>query len=220
MPHNHVFGVHRDISRDEWLNIHNRSAPEYRQGEWVREALLGVGRLRRKLFQQATGNVLDVACGYGSNFAYLPNVAHITATDFSPVMLEMAQQRAQKLGIHVDLREGDAEALPFADAHFDTVISALATCSLFNPITALQEMKRVCKPDGRILLLEHGRSKWRWLASYQDRTAAGMVDDGGCRWNQETSDLVRQAGLTIVSDERSLLGIFRAMVVLPSSGNG
>jgi ubiquinone/menaquinone biosynthesis C-methylase UbiE len=215
MSHNHVFGVHRDISRDEWQHIHDHAAGQYRSSEWSREVLLGVGKMRRKLFSQATGNVLDVACGYGGNFAYLTNATQLTATDFSPVMLEMAQQHAQKLGVKVALREADAEHLPFTNGEFDTVVSALATCSFFNPIIAMQEMKRVCKPKGRILLLEHGRSKWKWLARFQDRNAASQVESGGCRWNQETADLVRQAGLTILSDERAVAGVFRAMVIAP-----
>src|SRR5512138_2768926 len=137
--------MENDMTRAEWRRIHDRAAPVYRRGSWVRETLFGVGRLRRQLFAQAIGQVLDVGCGYGANFAYLPNAAHITGLDFSPVMLGMARDHADQLGLDVTLVEGDAEALEFPDASFDSVISALSTCSFQNPITALQEMRRVCK---------------------------------------------------------------------------
>jgi SAM-dependent methyltransferase len=150
--------LHRFISDDRWQRIHDDSARDYQSGEWVREKLLGVGRKRRELFSLASGSVLDVGCGYGSNFEYLSNTTHITGIDVSPVMLDMAREHARRLNIEVDLRQGDVEALDFPDHTFDTVISALATCSYLNPIAALREMRRVCKPEGRLLLLEHGRS--------------------------------------------------------------
>src|SRR5262245_50028621 len=116
--------MENDMMRAEWRHIHDRAAYDYRRGAWGRETLLGIGRLRRQLFAQAMGQVLDVGCGYGANFAYLPNAAHITGVDFSPVMLEMARAHADQLGLNVTLVEGDAEALDFVDASFDSVISA------------------------------------------------------------------------------------------------
>jgi ubiquinone/menaquinone biosynthesis C-methylase UbiE len=75
-------------------------------------------------------------------------------------MLGKARDVTRGTAKPIDLREGDAEALQFADNTFDTVISALSTCSFYDPLAALKEMQRVCKPDGRILLIEHGRSQW------------------------------------------------------------
>lgn len=207
--------MHRHFERSEWLAIHEGAAPGYRQGEWVREQLLGVARLRRALFGRAAGRVLDVATGYGINFGYLPGAASITATDFSPTMLSMAREQARRLGLAVDLRQGDAERLDFEDGSFDTVISALATCSFFNPVVALQEMKRVVRPGGRILLLEHGRSDWPWLGRYMDRHAVSEIETGGCRWNQEPQALVREAGLRIISARRSLAGVFHSIEASP-----
>ena len=178
------------MSRAAWQRIHDRTAPAYRRSAWVRETVFGVGQLRRQLFAQATGQVLDVGCGYGANFAYLPNAAQITGVDFSPVMLELARTHAAQLGRDVTLVAGDAEALDFPDASFDTVISALSTCSFQHPITALQEMQRVCKADGQILLLEHGRSTWEWIGRYQDHYVDAMIAQGGCHWNHEPQHLV------------------------------
>jgi ubiquinone/menaquinone biosynthesis C-methylase UbiE len=166
---------------------------------------------RLDLFAKAHGSILDVGTGYGLNFDYLLNATKITAVDFSPTMLASARRRANALGLSIDLHQGDAEHLQFPDATFDTVISALATCSFFNPVDALREMKRVVRPGGKILLLEHGRSTWPWLARYMDRNAISQIEEGGCRWNQEPQDLVREAGLHIISAHRSLAGIMHAI---------
>jgi ubiquinone/menaquinone biosynthesis C-methylase UbiE len=209
--------LHRFISDDRWQRIHDDSARDYQSGEWVREKLLGVGRMRRDLFALATGNVLDVGCGYGSNFEYLTNAAHLTGVDVSPVMLGMAREQARRLNLEVDLRQGDVEHLDFPDHTFDTVISALATCSYLNPIAALHEMIRVCKTDGRLLLLEHGRSSWELIGRFQDRSVVSSIEHGGCRHNQEPQQIIQAAGLKITSARRSWIGIFHMIQVSPIS---
>lgn len=208
--------LHRFITNDRWQRIHDDSARDYQSGEWVREKLLRVGRMRRELFSLATGSVLDVGCGYGSNFEYLTNATRITGIDVSPVMLDMAREHARRLNVEVDLRQGDVEHLDFLDHTFDTVISALATCSYLNPIAALHEMKRVCKPDGRLLLLEHGRSSWGLIGRFQDRAVVGSIQRGGCRVNQEPQQIIQAAGLKITSAHRSLIGIFHVIQVSPA----
>jgi SAM-dependent methyltransferase len=215
LSHAHAPSMNLAMSHDEWWRIHDRAAQDYRRGAWVRETLFGVGRLRRQLFAQATGQVLDVGCGYGANFAYLPNAAHITGVDFSPVMLEMARTHANQLGLDITLVEGDAEALDFPDASFDTVISALSICSFQNPIKAVQQMRRVCKPGGQILLIEHGRSSWEWIGRYQDRHVDDMIAQGGCRWNHEPQEVVTAAGLRMLAAHRSGLGIFHTIQAKP-----
>jgi len=208
-----------NMTRNDWLKIHNRAARDYINSEWSREILLGVAKQRRKLFAQASGDVLDVGCGYGMNFPYLTNAKSITGIDFSSVMLNKARETMRGTAIKVDLREGDAEALEFPGNSFDTVISALSTCSFFNPITALKEIRRVCKPDGKILLIEHGRSTWEWVGKYQDNHVHQQIEQGGCRWNQEPQELVKKAGLNILQAQRTLLGIFHTMIVSPAKTN-
>jgi ubiquinone/menaquinone biosynthesis C-methylase UbiE len=208
--------MQNNLTRNDWLNIHNRAAWDYINSEWSREVLFGVAKQRKKLFAHATGDVLDVGCGYGMNFPYLTNAKSITGVDFSSVMLNKARETMRGSSIKVNLREGDAEALEFPDNSFDTVISALSTCSFYNPITALKEIRRVCKPDGKILLIEHGRSNWEWLGRYQDNHAHQQIEQGGCRWNQEPQELVKEAGLNILQSQRTLLGIFHTMVVSPA----
>ncbi len=126
-------------------------------------------------------------------------------------MLEMARKRATRLGLHVDFLTGDGETLPFPDETFDTVVDSLTICTFTNPIAALREMARVCRPEGRILLLEHGRSDREWLGRWQDRRAERHVEKFGCRWNLNTPALVREAGLPVRASRRRFFGIFWAI---------
>jgi ubiquinone/menaquinone biosynthesis C-methylase UbiE len=202
-------------SNGEIQRIYDGLAPIYRRLNAIEEYVFGTRRLRRQLLEKASGKILDVACGTGENFVFLPKESEVTAIDLSPGMLTRAEQRARALGRHISTRVMDAAALEFPDNSFDTVVSALSTCTFSDPMAVLQEMRRVCKPDGRILLLEHGRSMVGWIGRYQDRRAHHYFQKAGCRSNQEPQENVRAAGLTILSARRSFFGIFHAMEVSP-----
>src|SRR5262249_52242921 len=95
-------------------------------------------------------------------------------------MLNIARKRSTKLSLHASFLLADAEALPFSDKHFDTVVSSHTTCTFPNPITALREMARVWRTEGKILLLEHGRSDREWLGRWQDHLADRNAKTVGC----------------------------------------
>lgn len=205
------------MTLDELQNEYDARADGYEQKLWFDQHILGVARLRKQLMSKARGDILDVACGTGLNFPFFPPSSRITATDLSPQMLEIAHQKAAQLHLNVDAKVMDAEHLEFATGSFDTVTSTLSTCTFPDPIQALQEMGRVCRPGGQILLLEHGRSSWDWLAKYQDQHAYEHYQaNAGCRWNQDPLDLVKAAGLQVVSSKRSRLGIFHSIVAAPN----
>ncbi len=109
----------------------------------------------------------------------------------------------------------DAEALSFSDKSFDTVVSSLSTCTFPHPVAALQEMARVCRPGGRILLVEHGRSEREWLGHWQDRHADQFAKPMACHWSRETLKLVREAGLKVVAVQRFFFGIFHEIQAEP-----
>lgn len=207
--------VYRKMTGEEIQQAYDQLAPDYDRMTFVERTLFGLDRQRRRLFQGVTGHVLDVACGAGANFASLRDAHHITAVDLSLGMLNIARRKAEELGLTIDLRAMDAGALEFADNSFDVVISALSTCTFPDPVTALREMGRVVKPDGRILLLEHGRSSWGLIGHHQDRTAHRHFEVAGCRWNQEPLDLVRAAGLTVTDHQGSFFGIFHTIMAHP-----
>jgi ubiquinone/menaquinone biosynthesis C-methylase UbiE len=130
-------------------------------------------------------------------------------------MLDVGRTRAAKLSVNVSFSLADAAALPFPDKAFDTVVSSLTTCTFPNPVAALQEMARVCRTDGKILLLEHGRSDREWIGRWQDRRAERHARQLGCHWNREPQELARQAGFKILEAQRCFFGIFHVIEAMP-----
>jgi len=189
-------------------------APWYDRAEVIAEKLI-FRRMRRSWFQKAHGNVLEVAVGTGQNLLYYPRECRITAVDVSDGMLRIARQRAKDAHLDVQFHRMDAEHLIFPDDSFDTVTSSLSTCTFPDPIAALQEMQRVCRPDGRILLFEHGRSSFGPAGWVQDRMAEGHARRIGCHWNREPLEFVRTSGLTIVQSRRSILGVLHLIEATP-----
>jgi ubiquinone/menaquinone biosynthesis C-methylase UbiE len=107
---------------------------------------------------QAREDVLEIAVGTGRNLPYYPQDVRIVGIELSPAMLEIARRRAQELGRSADLQVGDAQALDFPDERFDTVVCTLSLCTIPDDRKAVAEAKRVLRPGGRLLLLEHVRS--------------------------------------------------------------
>ena len=187
--------------------------------DWVEGIpdLLGVRRLRRRVLRRTRGKVLEVAVGTGKNLPYYPRGCRIIALDLSREMLSVARKRAEKLSMDVSLLLADAETLPFPPNSFDAVVSSLSTCTFPNPVSALREMARVCKPAGRIFLLEHGRSDRNWLARWQDRREDSFAERLGCHWNREPLELVRQAGLRVNNSRRVFFGVFHTIDAEPGA---
>jgi ubiquinone/menaquinone biosynthesis C-methylase UbiE len=207
----------RFLSRSiaDLICIYDQKAAHYGKGRWFDKYVLGALYLRRQLLRKARGRILDVACGAGEAMKFLPEGSNITAIDISSSMLAETRILAHQQGKDVETLLMDSGNLGFNDYSFDTVISALSTCIFPDPISALKEMKRVCKAEGQILLLEHGRSSFEPIGRYQDRITPIRMQRSGCRENQEPQEVVKAAGLTILSAKRGLLGFFHAIEVSP-----
>lgn len=206
---------HRQMSIAEIRSVYAEQADWIHRMDWFDRRF--TGRYRRQLFAAANGRVLDVACGTGPNFRYLPDTVDLTGIDISPEMLAKARQRLEPLDVDGTLYEMDAQALEFPDDSFDTVLSSLSTCTFPEPIAALRELSRVCRPDGQILLLEHGRSDVESIARFQDWRAEAHYEKMGCRWNQEPTKLVADAGLSTRRTSTRLLGIITMIQARPAS---
>jgi ubiquinone/menaquinone biosynthesis C-methylase UbiE len=181
--------------------------------EWLDRLL--TGRYRRRRFGDVTGRVLDVACGTGTNFRYLPATADLVGIDISPEMLAKAETQLDELGRDGTLERMDAQDLAFEDDSFDAVVSALSTCTFPDPVAALREMERVCKPDGTIRLVEHGRSDVGPIARYQEWRSDAHYAQAGCRWTQEPREVVAEAGLSVTDTRTGLLGIVTTFEIEP-----
>lgn len=212
---------HPTLSDSRWMTVDEIRDIYTKQADRM-ERIAGLnrlltGRFRRTLFGKADGRVLDVACGLGMNLQYLPERIEYVGVDISPDMLEKAEANHDRLERGETLREMDAQDLEFPDDSFDTVISSLSTCTFPDPVIALREMQRVCRPDGQILLLEHGRSDNRAIARFQDWRADAHYENEGCRWNQDPVELVSQADLSVRGITTNLLGIITMIEAQPTT---
>lgn len=186
--------------------IYDRQAPLYDRGIAVFEWLLFRGG-REWVCSQARGSVLEIAIGTGRNLSFYSREVDLTGVDISPEMLERARQRADRLGRRVELRVGDAQALGFPDATFDSVVSTLALCSIPDDRRAVAVAHRVLRPGGRLLLLEHVRSPLAPVRAVQrllDPLAERFQGDHLVR---EPLDRLRAQGFEVERLERSKLGI-------------
>ncbi len=204
------------LSKEEITESYNKNAIWYDILEKIPE-FLGINRIRKNLFRKASGDVLEVAAGTGNNLRHYPKTCKITLIDLSHAMLKIASQKARKRRLEVSIEEMDAERLEFPDNAFDTVVDSLSLCTLTQPLQALREMARVCKPNGRMLLLEHGRSSKEVLARWQDKKAEKHAKRFGCNWNRNILGLVGEANLVVVSSKQYCLGIFHAIEIKPTS---
>jgi ubiquinone/menaquinone biosynthesis C-methylase UbiE len=154
---------------------------------------LGLARQRRRTAGAATGRVLELGIGTGRNLPHYTSVDEVVGIEPDPLMLRRARPRAAAAPFPVRLVEGSAEALPFGEDEFDTIVVALALCTIPDPDAALREARRVLKPGGRILFLEHVRSSRPRLARFQDLiTPVWMELAGGCHPNRPTVETIER----------------------------
>jgi ubiquinone/menaquinone biosynthesis C-methylase UbiE len=187
------------------LRAWEKSAPGYdKQIAFFERTWFGGGR--QWLGARAHGRVLEVAIGTGLNLPHYPADATVTGIELSPAMLAIARQRAAHLGRDVDLHTGDAEALPFDDAAFDTVVCALSLCTIPDPAAAIAEMNRVLVPGGRLLLLDHIRSTWPPIRAAQWLLERVTIRAAGEHFTRRQLPLVRAAGFDIVEAQRLRAG--------------
>lgn len=188
----------------------------YDASMWFFEAL-GIGRLRRRLIRRARGRVLEVGCGTGRNLPLYPPSLTVVGSDIDFALL-LAARRRQPTAVLV---VATAEALPFRETSFDTILSCLVFCSVPDPLRGLGEIRRVLRPEGRLQMLEHVRLSglggrfqdwiqppWTWLV-------------GGCYPNRETEKNLVQGGFVV--EKRWAGGILRLLAAkteTPFADNG
>jgi len=188
-------------------------AEEFEDIHWIKRRI--ADRTRRHQFGDVGGRVLDVACGTGMNFQYLPEADEIIGVDISGEMLEFARDEATELDQDVELQQMNAQRLSFEADSFDHVISSLSTCTFPEPIEALNEMGRVCKASGQIRLLEHHKWQVFPLGTLQERNAEDEYQRVGCRLYDDPTAVVERSDLEVVDDHRWRLPPFTGVVARP-----
>lgn len=152
--------------------------------------------------EKASGKTLEVAVGTALNLDHYPDGIELTGLDLSPEMLEIARERSTDLDKAIDLREGDAHNLPFDTESFDTVVCTYSLCNIPDPQKAVAEMKRVLKPGGKLILVDHIRAANKpvfWLQKAIEFFTARLE---GEHMTRRPADHVEAAGFDIVERER------------------
>jgi ubiquinone/menaquinone biosynthesis C-methylase UbiE len=167
---------------------------------------------REWLGQRAHGRVLEVAIGTGLNLAHYRSDVTITGIELSPEMLAIARRRAGDLGRTADLREGDAQQLPFDDASFDTVVCAFSLCSIPEPRAAIAEMHRVLVPGGTLLLVDHIASSSTPVRAAQWLLERVTIPVAGEHFTRRQLPLVEATGFGVVDVERLKAGSVERIV--------
>jgi ubiquinone/menaquinone biosynthesis C-methylase UbiE len=178
---------------------------------WLAERA-GLATRRRALVQRASGRVLEIGAGTGLNARHYPADVELVLSEPDEAMADRLRHRMARLRRAATVVVAGAEALPFADGDFDTVVSTLVLCTVPDPEAALREVHRVLTPGGRLLFIEHIRSDSPRWARWQDRlNAPWRAFAEGCNCNRSTLDTLAQSPLGLGAVER---GSFRAMVPL------
>ncbi|MFB0557074.1 MAG: class I SAM-dependent methyltransferase [Dehalococcoidia bacterium] len=188
---------------------YDRIAPVYD----LIESLVEKSRYRKwreMLWSKVEGSkILEVGVGTGKNFPYYPAHAKITAIDFSEKMLSRARDKADKQGVRVHLLQMDVQNLEFEDNAFDTVVSTFVFCSVPDPVWGLMEVARVCKPGGKVVLLEHVLSANKVLAWLMNLVNPIVVRVTGPNINRRTVENVITSGLKVEQVTDLAAGIFK-----------
>ena len=155
-----------------------------------------VMRDRAKVVPLASGDVLELGCGAPNlDFYNWENIHSLSGVDPSPELLNGAKLALAKKGLKADFIPGVAEALPFANGSFDCVVTTFTLCSVQDPIAVFAEARRVLKPGGRLLFVEHGRAPDHSAALWQDRIEPFWKRiAGGCHLTRPVTQAISDAG--------------------------
>lgn len=187
---------------------YDRIAPVYDLAEWMMELRFRVWR--RQLWAMVDGErVLELGAGTGKNLRFYPPGTDMTAIDISENMLRRARRRARRLDVNVRLDIADAEALPFDDSSFDTVVATFLFCSVPEPVQGLREALRVLKPGGRLFLLEHVASELPILRAVMRWADPVPFHIWGAHIDRDTVTNVHRAGFQDVTSENKSLDIVK-----------
>lgn len=194
-------------------------------GRWNRRQARGerlaIGRdFQRRMLRALDGDVLEVGCGTGELLRQLKDapfpVGSYTGVDLSTGMLQEAAQWADNDPFPTTLHQMNAESMAlFADDSFDTVTASLVLCTVPDPAQALREMARVCKPDGRIVLIEHVLALSKPVRALQRIGAPVQRRHMACSIDRPTDRLVRELGFRVEWDESRLFGVVHLIIMRP-----
>ena len=171
--------------------------------DWVMSSQVCQG-LRGDLLKEAHGDVLEIGFGTGLNLPHYPaTVSQLWMVDPARFLLSRVQTRVAQAAFPVHMEQLAAESLPFPDQRFDSIVSTWTLCTIPDPLKALREIRRVLKPHGVFLFLEHGRSREARIAAWQDRfNPIQNLIACGCNLNRPIDLLIEQSGFHLMDLSR------------------
>ena len=199
-----------DRLRRSWA----KQAPRYDKSMGFFERRIFGSEHRGWACSRATDKTLEVAIGTGLNLAFYPDDVTLTGIDLSEEMLAIARERAQRLGRVVDLREGDAHHLSFDDATFDSVSCTYSLCQIPDPHKAVAEMKRVLRPNGKLILVDHIRSSVKPIFWLQRAIEFVSARAEGEYMTRRPLEQVESNGFEIKERDRMRAGVVERLVAV------
>jgi ubiquinone/menaquinone biosynthesis C-methylase UbiE len=194
----------RDLEHS--VSLRSRFFAATYNGQMRRTEKAGLGEMRRHLLALVVGDVLEIGGGTGANLAHYPaSVTSLTITEPDVWMLKRLKAQLQAQAPNTLVMRAPAEDLPFEDDSFDTVVSTLVLCGVDDQPRALREIRRVLRPTGRLLVLEHVRADDATLARKQDRMNWLNRVVVCCDCNRPTLTTIEEAGFGVSSLERTEL---------------
>ncbi len=208
-------------NKDKIHKRYNRIAPIYDSLESMMEKGK-MGSWRKSLWQRVeknipklNGKLLEAGVGTGKNIQYYPDNIEIFAIDFSEKMLDRARQKAVASVKEINLLQMDIQDLDFPDNYFDIIVTSCVFCSVPDPVKGLMELKRVCKNDGKIIMLEHMRSRREPLGKLMDLFNWVSLYTYGANINRRTIENINKAGLKILEVNDLFYDIVKEIVLEP-----
>lgn len=178
-------------------------------------------RMRERIIPRARGVVAEVGFGSGLNLPYYDSaeVSRLIGIDPDPAMIGIARKRLADFPMPIELIEGHAEQLPLANDSVDTAVVTYALCTIPDPAGALREIRRILKPGGRLLFIEHERSAEPWRSRWQDRLNSvwGRIA-GGCHLTRNPLQLIEDAGFVVGARQRARFPIYLWQLSTQSGG--
>lgn len=200
--------------RPDVARIYDRLGAGYDRLAGVLDAV-GVDRLRTDLLARATGAVLEIAVGSGVNLRHYPPGVRVLGLDLSGGALAAARQKAAGVGADLTGVRADAAALPVADGSVDTVVCTMAGCVFGDPGAVFAEVRRVLRPSGRLLLLEHVRPQGRVGRALVRGIKPVTVRAFGCHPDRPTVATVQAAGFATTVLDTAARGLFVVVEATP-----
>lgn len=201
-----------DMHSEKIRKRYNRASRFYDILESPME-MMSLREWRINLMKELRGNVLEIGVGTGKNIEYYPDDITMTAIDFSEGMLKKAEGKAKRYKKKVDLLQMDAQEIKFPDNSFDTIFTTCVYCSVPDPIKGLKEMRRVCKPDGKIIMIEHVRSEKKILGFLMDILNPIVVNIYGANINRKTVENIYESGFFNVNVTNLYSDIVKKIVI-------